>query len=619
MNTEENKAGSVNSAPASDQPRGGGFLFLTPELNQRLDLLRHLVVNSVRIPLVKGLAGSGKTTLLERLQQMTFADWRPCRIDANSMLQPDQLYARLGDCFEVPGGVAPSTDALLHRCGELVGEGCIPVVLVDDAHLLPPSTLEALLGLYHAPRTEGVNLRVLLFALPQIEDRIRASRFQAAARQTLQTLDLLPMNREQTEQMVEQMLRAAGLSDPVNVTTAQLDRIFRESRGLPGEIEKRVEALEHRGATQRPSRSWLTRMPILADLSGRSLFGGIIVVVLALGTLIFQDKINELFTGQAPEAESLPVLEIDSLAVVPLQRREPAFPALDETPSTGEASAPMAVKLPDLSKAPEAEMPEAETGTRAPMAEKPEAVPETAASDEAPASTAAGDSSARIDAGANPALPSPLAPEAGPGPVDPVPLSDSPEVSAGPAVPALAPKEKGSGQPKAPEALSPGGQAAASSNGVVPEPDPPASEPRRPAPVEERSVAKVPSGTPKTDVEKIMTVEAKPVPAAPPVRDAGVYRENWLLNQHPESFTLQLIGVGDAKGVHRFLSSQRLSGDVAYFQTLRNGKPWFIVVTGVYPSRAAAVAARDRLPAKLRKSGAWPRTLGSVHEAIRVR
>ena len=131
-------------------------------------------------------------------------------------------------------------------------------------------------------------------------------------------------------------------------------------------------------------------------------------------------------------------------------------------------------------------------------------------------------------------------------------------------------------------------------------------------------MAKASSGTPKTDVERVTTVKEKPVPATPPVRDAGVYRENWLLNQHPDSFTLQLIGVGDAKGVHRFLSRQRLSGDVAYFQTLRNGKPWFIVVTGVYPSRAAAVSARDRLPAKLRKSGAWPRTLGSVHKAIGV-
>jgi len=610
MNTEENKIGSASAAPLPEQSRSsGGFLFLTPELNQRLDLLRHLVVNSVRIPLVKGLAGSGKTTLLERLLQMSFADWRPCRIDADSMLQPDQLYARLGDCFEVPGGVEPSPDALLHRCGELVAEGCIPVVLVDDAHLLPPSTLEALLGLYHAPPAEGVNLRVLLFALPQIEDRIRASRFQAAARQTLQTLDLLPMNREQTEQMVEQILRAAGLSDPVNVTTAQLDRIFRESRGLPGEIGKQVEALQHQGVTQRPSRSWLTRMPILADLSGPSLFGGIIVVVLALGTLIFQDEINGLFTGQAPEAGSLPVREIDSIAVVPLQQREPVLPALDEIPSTVEASPPVAVSLPDLSAAPEAETPDAETGAQAPMEEKPEVVSETENSDEAPASTAAGDSSVLIDAGTDPA---PLAPEAGPGPVDPVPLSDPPEVSAGTVVPAPAPKEKESGLPNTPETPPSDGQAAVSSNGV-------ASEPGLPASVEEPSVVKAPSGAPDTDVEKITAVEDKPVPAAQQVRDAGVYRENWLLNQRPESFTLQLIGVGDAEGVQRFLRSQRLRGDVAYFQTRRNGKPWFIVVTGVYPSRAAAVAARDRLPVKLRKSGAWPRTLGSVHEAIRVR
>ena len=82
--------------------------------------------------------------------------------------------------------------------------------------------------------------------------------------------------------MVEQMLRAAGLSDPVDVTTAQLDRIFRESKGLPGEIERCVEALQRQDVTRRPSGFGSIRMPILADLSGPSLVGGIIVVILAI-------------------------------------------------------------------------------------------------------------------------------------------------------------------------------------------------------------------------------------------------------------------------------------------------------------------------------------------------
>jgi len=603
MNTEENKTGSVSSAPPSNQPRRhGGFLFLTPELNQRLDLLRHLVVNSVRIPLVKGLAGSGKTSLLERLQQTTFDDWRHCRIDANSMLQPDQLYARLGDCFEVQAGAGSSADALMQRCGELVAEGCIPVVLVDDAHLLPPSTLEALLGLYHAPRGEGVNLRVLLFALPQIEDRIRASRFQAAAQQTLQTLDLLPMNREQTEQMVEQMLRAAGLSDPVDVTTAQLDRIFRESRGLPGEIERCVEALQRQDVTRRPSGFGSIRMPILADLSGPSLVGGIMVVTLALGTLIFQDEINELFTGQMPEAELLPVHEIDSRVVVPLQGSEPGLPAPRETPSIEVTPAPTAVMLPDLSGMSGAGMPGAGTGGQAPLEEKPEEVPETESIHEAPSPMIVADISAGIGADADPA---PQVPGVEPGPIDQVPPSGSPEVSVDSAVAGSG--EEGSGRPMASESPTADG-------------DPPASESQGPTPVEEPSGAKALSEVPKlADGEKIGTVEGRPVSAAPPVLEAGVYREDWLLEQNPENYTLQLIGVGDAEGVQRFLRAQQLSGDLAYFRTLRNGKPWFIVVKGVYPSRAAAVAARDGLPARLRKSGVWPRTLGSVHEAIRVR
>ena len=44
---------------------------------------------------------------------------------------------------------------------------------------------------------------------------------------------------------------------------------------------------------------------------------------------------------------------------------------------------------------------------------------------------------------------------------------------------------------------------------------------------------------------------------------------------------------------------------------------WYVLMYGVYPSRQAALEARDTLPAKGRKNKPWPRSLKSVHASIR--
>jgi DamX protein len=96
-------------------------------------------------------------------------------------------------------------------------------------------------------------------------------------------------------------------------------------------------------------------------------------------------------------------------------------------------------------------------------------------------------------------------------------------------------------------------------------------------------------------------------------------REEWLLRQNPNAYTLQLVALGEEAGISRFLERFSLPGQAAYFRTMRQGKPWFSLLYGVYPDRQAALAARARLPAELQHSDVWPRSLASVQEEIRNR
>ena len=40
----------------------------------------------------------------------------------------------------------------------------------------------------------------------------------------------------------------------------------------------------------------------------------------------------------------------------------------------------------------------------------------------------------------------------------------------------------------------------------------------------------------------------------------------------------------------------------------------YSLIAGDYPDRAAAIAARERLPDGLKRSGVWPRTFGSINK-----
>ena len=98
----------------------------------------------------------------------------------------------------------------------------------------------------------------------------------------------------------------------------------------------------------------------------------------------------------------------------------------------------------------------------------------------------------------------------------------------------------------------------------------------------------------------------------------GPHREAWLLRQPPKSYSLQLLGSRNEKSVTRFIEDNRLDPrQTAYYRGNFKDSEWFVLLYGLYPSRSAALEARERLPAALRKSKPWPRSLESVHSAIR--
>ncbi len=92
---------------------------------------------------------------------------------------------------------------------------------------------------------------------------------------------------------------------------------------------------------------------------------------------------------------------------------------------------------------------------------------------------------------------------------------------------------------------------------------------------------------------------------------------DWLRQQDRSHYVIQLVGTRDAAAAAKFLDDHKLGSQGAWFVTSREGKPWYVVVYGIYPDSASARAAVKTLPEILRAGSPWPRSVASVIESAR--
>ncbi len=128
-------------------------------------------------------------------------------------------------------------------------------------------------------------------------------------------------------------------------------------------------------------------------------------------------------------------------------------------------------------------------------------------------------------------------------------------------------------------------------------------------------VAPVPAAAP---VVKPVAKPAKPVVKAPEESSPKVVEsgndQSWLQPQQPQHFTLQLMALIDEPEVRQFVATHKLQGQSEVFYISRKGKRLAALVYGSYPSRAAADAAAQSLPANWGVKAPWVRTFASVFE-----
>jgi DamX protein len=80
-------------------------------------------------------------------------------------------------------------------------------------------------------------------------------------------------------------------------------------------------------------------------------------------------------------------------------------------------------------------------------------------------------------------------------------------------------------------------------------------------------------------------------------------------------FTVQLLGSTSRANVEDFVR-RHASTPLYWFETRNQGNPWFVVMMGAYPSRAAAQTAASGLAGELGRLEPWIRSIGTIHGEI---
>jgi len=143
--------------------------------------------------------------------------------------------------------------------------------------------------------------------------------------------------------------------------------------------------------------------------------------------------------------------------------------------------------------------------------------------------------------------------------------------------------------------------------------------------VEHRSERRTEHATP---AKKPVTKAAEPVRkpevkreaehhAAAPARTSVESGSATALKSAPGShFTLQLSGASQANSLNTFARQQGLKNYTVY-QTARDGKPWFVLVSGNYASSAEAKRAIASLPADVQAKKPWVKPVHQVQQDLK--
>lgn len=214
------------------------FFFEDADRGAMLEALVYAIQNEEGIVKVSGEVGSGKTMLCRMLTQRLPALVETVFLANPSYSREDILYA-IAD--ELGLGLASRRASLAlrelqdHLIRRYV-EGRRVVVLIDEAHAMPPETLEEVRLLSNLESTRNKLLQIVLFGQPELDEALARPGLRQLKDRITHNFRMRALTEAEVGRYLAFRMRAAGYRGPDVFTPSAVAMLARGSSGLTRRI-----------------------------------------------------------------------------------------------------------------------------------------------------------------------------------------------------------------------------------------------------------------------------------------------------------------------------------------------------------------------------------------------
>jgi type II secretory pathway predicted ATPase ExeA len=283
------------SRPPFGEETGAASYILFASHRRPFEVLVDHMVNGKGLLLLHGDDGVGKTEMLRAAGDVATESGVPVirvmRPPNGRLLLPDFIAA-------LPNAVAPGQP--IEAIARSIQAPPRKVILVDDLDLLSPDCVKLLLQ-WLQPADEGDGIAVVGTGTTDIHAAPPRPEFTELAALACNTVRLLPIGPAEARQYIERSLWISGGTTRRLIAPDALKQIIARSGGLPGAINRQMEAVFTAGFVRGDGRITARTVAATASPIGRRprpvappptslltrIMPGVAVVLLALGTAAF--------------------------------------------------------------------------------------------------------------------------------------------------------------------------------------------------------------------------------------------------------------------------------------------------------------------------------------------
>ncbi len=556
-----------DTVPTLSALASSGQYYLPASHVQLLEQLEHLSRYSHFVQVITGAAGIGKTTLLQQFYPAADdTSVHACSIQAFSGMSAQALLAEIGTQLNLDTSSSSPVDsqlrALIDHAELLKQISRQLLIVIDDAELLASDAIELLLNRLSTLPDDDIRPHIVLFATAAIRQQLTAPAVEEVVASSCHFVEIEPLSNEELIGLLEHSFGAVA----ARLNEQQRLSVLANSLGLPGRIPRAVEAvLNNTTAAASPLSSQHAT---------------------SIGSEPTTSEQSPELPPQATPTRSSGKSSSKSL-----------WWGLSATAVLALLAAATWQALPTLMELRQSSLSSSLATNSAP---------------EAATSNSATANSDRIRLQLN---------------IDTEPKSTQPAVS---------PSSNDSGfeqrLAQARAALDAEHSLSQPSTPAVEEDTQPASRQQlEPAPIKADPVTASLAQTTEslaspTDSSQPLVLKLPATPdlatAAASIETATVAQDIYgdgrtLLSWTPSEYSLQMLGAREEKNILEFIAAMPDRKNLRYFFTFYKDKPWYVVLYGRYPDRAAAMTARGELPEPLRSKRPWARSVKGIQNDIR--